>query len=104
MDFTVRISGEMQTKQCSTSSHGQNELVTFLEDMVKQAHHTSCKQVSCTVGSRLSERVGTEGCSDNRNVRIIEVLINSIDNTCLQIIINNVFNGVIQFRKCITFK
>ena len=34
-------------------------------------------------GSRLSERIGTEGCSDNRNVRIIEVLTNSIDNTVL---------------------
>ena len=38
----------------------------------------------CTVGSCLSERIGTEGCSDNRNVRIIEVLTNSIDNTCLK--------------------
>ena len=37
-----------------------------------------------TVGSRLSERIGTEGCSDNRNVRIFEVLTNSIDNTCLK--------------------
>ena len=30
-----------------------------------------------TVGSRLSEHVGTGGCSDNRNVRIIELLIKS---------------------------
>ena len=30
---------------------------------------------SNTVGSHLSEHVGTRGCSDNRNVRIIELLI-----------------------------
>ena len=30
-----------------------------------------------TVGSHLSEHVGTGGCSDNRNVRIIELLIKS---------------------------
>ena len=48
--------------------------------------YTPCNHVyTCTVGSHLSERIGTEGCSDNRNVRIIEVLTNSIDNTCLQI-------------------
>ena len=62
---------------------------------VYQAHFSADKQlVSCTqidifdfritVGSRLSERIGTEGCSDNRNVRIIEVLTNSIDNTCMK--------------------
>ena len=31
-----------------------------------------------TVGSHLSERIGTKGCSDNRNVRVIEFLTNSI--------------------------
>ena len=58
-----------------------------------QGVHTEHSQyLDNTVGSRLSERIGTEGCSDNRNVQIIEVLTNSIDNTCLKNI-NNVFNA-----------
>lgn len=32
-----------------------------------------------SVGRCLSEHVGTKGCSDNQNVRIIEVLAYSID-------------------------
>ena len=51
---------------------------------VAQGSLLTPEDVQITVGSCLSERIGTEGCSDNRNVRIIEVLTNSIDNTCLK--------------------
>ena len=46
-----------------------------------------------TVERRLSEHSGTEGCSDNQNVRIIEVLTDSTDD-----IVNSGFSNIILFR------
>ena len=48
---------------------------------------------AATVERRLSKHGGTEGCSDNQNVLIIEVLTDSTDD-----IVNGGFSNIVLFR------